>query len=207
LASAGQVELHLTARGRDAAEAEAANESLAEKLRKVLGKKIFSETGESLEDVLGRMLSERSLSLAVAESCTGGLIMHRLTEVSGSSRYLERGFVTYSNESKVELLDVPEDLIRTYGAVSEEVAQSMASGARRRAGTDLAVAVTGIAGPTGGSVEKPVGLVFIAVCDENGCVVRRLQIPGGRPQVKWWSSQAALNLLRLRLIKENRPDH
>jgi nicotinamide-nucleotide amidase len=203
LASAGQVELHLIARGSDADEADAANETLAKKLRAVLGKKIFSEAGESLEEVLGRMLSERSLSLAVAESCTGGLITHRLTEVSGSSRYFERGFVTYSNESKVELLEVPEDLIRTHGAVSEEVAESMAEGARKRAGTDLGVAVTGIAGPTGGSAAKPMGLVFIAVCDVRGSVVRRLQIPGDRSQVKWWSSQAALNLLRLHLIKQS----
>jgi nicotinamide-nucleotide amidase len=111
--------------------------------------------------------------------------------------------VTYSNESKVELLEVPEDLIRTHGAVSEEVAESMAEGARKRAGTDLAVAVTGIAGPTGGSAAKPMGLVFIAVCDVRGSVVRRLQIPGDRSQVKWWSSQAALNLLRLHLIKQS----
>ncbi|MEE9180517.1 MAG: CinA family nicotinamide mononucleotide deamidase-related protein, partial [Vicinamibacteria bacterium] len=203
LASPGQVEIRLTARASTATEADAANEELASKLREVLGTKIFSEEGEPLEEVVGRLLSERSLSLAVAESCTGGLIAHRLTEIPGSSRYVERGFVTYSNESKVELLDVPDDLIRTHGAVSEEVAESMAEGARKRAGTDLAVAVTGIAGPGGGSPQKPVGLVFIAVCDERGSVVRRLQIPGGRSQVKWWSSQAALNLLRLHVLKQD----
>ena len=203
LASPGQVEIRLTARASTATEADAANEELASKLREVLGTKIFSEEGEPLEEVVGRLLSERSLSLAVAESCTGGLIAHRLTEIPGSSRYVERGFVTYSNESKVELLDVPGSLIRTHGAVSEEVAESMGEGARKRAGTDLAVAVTGIAGPGGGSPQKPVGLVFIAVCDERGSVVRRLQIPGGRSQVKWWSSQAALNSLRLHVLKQD----
>ncbi len=201
LASAGQVEIRLTARASTPTEADTGNEELASKLRDVLGTKIFSETGESLEAVVGHLLSERSLTIAVAESCTGGLIAHRLTEVPGSSRYVERGFVTYSNESKVELLGVPDALIRAHGAVSEEVAKSMAEGARNKAGTDLAVAVTGIAGPDGGSVEKPVGLVFIAVSDGKVSVVRRLRIPGARSQVKWWSSQAALNLLRLHILE------
>jgi len=204
LASPGQVELRLTARAATAGEADALNEALAKRLRDALGSRIFSEEGRSLEEVVGSMLAERSLSLAVAESCTGGLIAHRLTEVSGSSRYLERGFVTYSNQSKAELLGVDMDLIRTHGAVSQEVAESMAKGARMRAGTDLGVAVTGIAGPTGGTANKPVGLAFIAVSDESGCVARRLQLPGGRSQVKWWSSQAALDLLRMRL-KERYP--
>jgi nicotinamide-nucleotide amidase len=203
LASAGQVEIRLTARASTATEADTANEELARKLRDVLGTKIFSEKGESLEEVVGRLLSERSLTIAVAESCTGGLIAHRLTEVPGSSRYLERGFVTYSNESKVEMLDVPNDLIRARGAVSKEVAESMAEGARRKAGTDLAVAVTGIAGPQGGSADKPVGLVFIAVCDGKVSAVRRLSIPGTRSQVKQWSSQAALNLLRLHVLGQD----
>ncbi len=203
LASAGQVEIRLTARARTATEADTSNDELAKKLRDVLGRKIFSEKGETLEEVVGCLLSERSLTIAVAESCTGGLIAHRLTEVPGSSRYVERGFVTYSNESKVELLDVPRDLIRAHGAVSEEVAKSMAEGARKNAGTDLAVAVTGIAGPQGGNDEKPVGLVFIAVYDGKVSAVRRLQIPGARSQVKWWSSQAALNLLRLHVLGQD----
>ena len=203
LASAGQIEIRLTAKASTAIEADAANEELAGKLRDVLGNKIFSETGQSLEEVVGRLLSERSLSIAVAESCTGGLISHRLTEVSGSSHYLERGFVTYSNQSKVELLGVSAELIGSHGAVSEEVAKAMAEGARHKAGTDLALAVSGIAGPRGGSAEKPVGLVFIALCDEKMCTVRRLSIPGDRSQVKWWSSQAALNLLRLHMLEQN----
>ena len=205
LASPGQVEIDLVAKGRTVSEAKGLNEMLVQKMRAVLGNRIFSEEGEPLEEVVGRKLSERSLSLAVAESCTGGLITHRLTQVSGSSRYLERAFVTYSNASKVELLGVDEELIRSHGAVSHEVAESMARGARSRARTDLAIAVTGIAGPTGGSADKPVGLVFVAVCDDSGCIVQKLQIPGTRTQVKQWSSQAALDLLRWRLIGQEPP--
>jgi nicotinamide-nucleotide amidase len=205
LASAGQVELRLIGRGRSAEEADATNDALAARLREVLGKHIFSESGESLEQVVGRRLADRGLSLSVAESCTGGLVMHRLTEVPGASAYLDRGFVTYTNQSKVQLLGVPDRLIRDHGAVSEEVADAMARGAREKAGTDVGLAVTGIAGPTGGTPHKQVGLVFIALCDEKGSVVRRLQLPGGRSYVKWWSSQAALNLLRLRLLEPS--DH
>ena len=205
LASPGQVEIHLVAKAGTASEASATNEALASKIRVVLGNHIFSEAGESLEEVVGRLLAERSLSLAVAESCTGGLITHRLTEVAGSSRYVERGFVTYSNASKVELLGVDAELIRSHGAVSPEVAESMARGARTRAGTDIAIAVTGIAGPSGGTAEKPVGLVFIAVCDEGACLVHRFLFPGNRVQVKRWSSQMALDLLRWRLLGEEIP--
>jgi PncC family amidohydrolase len=123
--------------------------------------------------------------------------------VPGSSAYVERGFVTYSNESKVELLGVATDLIDEHGAVSEQVACAMATGARKRSGTDIALAVTGIAGPGGGSEDKPVGLVFIAMADEEGETVEKHQLPGGRSRIKWWTSQLALNLLRLRLLQEN----
>jgi len=206
LASPGQVEIHLNAQGRSASEADRANEALAKEMRMALGERIFSERGESLEEVVGRLLTEKSLTIALAESCSGGLISHRLTQVPGSSRYVERGFVTYSNESKVELLGVDEELLRQHGAVSHEVADAMARGARARARTDVAVAVTGIAGPAGGSAEKPVGLVFLAVSDAGGCVVRRVQFPGNRAQVKRWSSQMALDLLRWRLLGKEPPE-
>lgn len=202
LASPGQVEIRLIGRGPGADQADEVIEGLSAKLRHVLGEHIFSESGESLEHVVGMQLRESGKAIAVAESCTGGLITHRLTEIPGSSHYLERGFVTYSNASKVELLGVPEDLIRSQGAVSDQVAKAMASGARTRAGTDLGLAVTGIAGPAGASADKPVGLVFIALCDERETIVRRFQLPGGRSQVKWWTSQMALNLLRLHLLKK-----
>ncbi|MFQ5791770.1 MAG: competence/damage-inducible protein A [Acidobacteriota bacterium] len=206
LASPGQVEVRLTGRGESREDAEKAIEALASRLRQVLGRHLFSESGASLEEVLGRLLAEKGLTLAVAESCTGGLITHRLTDVPGSSVYLERGFVAYSNESKVQLLDVPESLLRQFGAVSEEVAGAMAVGARQRAGTDWALAVTGIAGPGGGSPAKPVGLVYVALTDGQSHVTRRFQFPGDRWQVKWWTSQAAMNLLRLRIAFGSEPE-
>jgi len=202
LAAAGQVELHLTAHARTAEEADARNEELAARMRQALGRHVFSESGESLEQVVGRLLAERGLTLAAAESATGGLILHRLTEVPGASSYLERGFVTYSNRSKVEMLGVAQELIQAHGAVSAEVAEAMARGARERARVDLGLAVTGIAGPTGATPEKPVGLVFVALADARGVVSERFLVPGGRRQVKWWSSQAALDLLRLSLLGE-----
>jgi len=190
----------LTAYAESAEAADAINESLASKMRAALGRHVFSENGESLEAVVGRLLAERGLTLATAESSTGGLILHRLTEVPGASRYVERGFVTYSDRSKAELLGVPESLIAAHGAVSAEVAEAMARGARERAKTDLALAVTGIAGPDGGTPEKPVGLVFLALADQSGVVIRKLALPGVRSQIKWWSSQSALDLVRLQLL-------
>jgi nicotinamide-nucleotide amidase len=200
LASAGQIEIHMTGRGRDAREADNAIETLAVQVQAALEHHIFSH-GEKLEEVLGRLLGELGKTLSVAESCTGGLIAHRLTEVPGSSRYFERGFITYSNQSKVDLLGVPEDLIREHGAVSEQVARAMARGARERGGTDMALAVTGIAGPGGGSRDKPVGLVYVALSDGAGDEVERYQLPGERFRIKRWASQLALNMLRLHLLK------
>jgi nicotinamide-nucleotide amidase len=203
LASAGQIEIHLTARSRHPSGAEDLLDELAGRIRAALGQHVFSELGETLEQVLGRLLLKAGKTVSVAESCTGGLISHRLTDVPGSSAYFERGYVTYSNESKVELLGVPMDLILSHGAVSEQVARSMATGARERGRSDIALAVTGIAGPGGGSVDKPVGLVFIAVADEKGETVERYRLPGGRSRIKLWTSQLALNMLRLRLLERN----
>lgn len=200
LAGAGQVEIQLVAHGSRADEAEIALESLASALREALGLHLFSESGTPLEEVVGHLLVESGQRLSVAESCTGGLLAHRITEVAGSSRYFERGFVTYSNESKTELLGVPEGALRAHGAVSEPVARLMALGARERARVDLAVAVTGIAGPGGGTPEKPVGLVFIAYADARGAIVRRFHLPGDRSSFKWWASQLALDTVRLSLL-------
>jgi nicotinamide-nucleotide amidase len=201
LASAGQIEIRITARGRDAREAEVAIEKLDAQLEGALGQHVFSH-GETLEEVVGRLLGEVGKTLSVAESCTGGLIAHRLTEVPGSSTYFERGFITYSNQSKVDLLGVREDLIREHGAVSEQVARAMARGARARGGTDMALAVTGIAGPGGGSPDKPVGLVYVALSDGSCDEVERYQLAGERSRIKRWASQLALNMLRLRLLKK-----
>jgi nicotinamide-nucleotide amidase len=200
LASGGQVEIRLTARGESFDEAGSLLEELRVRIRTALGHHIFSEDGELLEEVVGRLLTVTKKTISIAESCTGGLITHRLTEVAGSSRYLERGYVTYSNESKVQLLGVPEKLLTEGGAVSEDVALAMARGVRHASGTDLGLAVTGIAGPGGGSAEKPVGLVYVALSDGNVEKAHRYLLPGNRSQVKSWTAQLALNLLRMRLL-------
>jgi nicotinamide-nucleotide amidase len=140
------------------------------------------------------------LSLAVAESCTGGLIASRITDVSGSSAYFERGVIAYSNRSKTALLGVPEALILEHGAVSKEVAMAMAEGVRRAAGTAIGLATTGIAGPTGGSPEKPVGLVWVGYADEQGTVAKKFNFGDQRKRVKERASQAALELVRRRLL-------
>ena len=201
LAAPGQVEIRLTARERSAAAADALNEELAAKLRAILGEHVFSEWEESLEAVVGSLLHDAGMRIAVAESITGGLIAHRITQVSGASRYFDTGFVTYSNESKTALLGVAPDLFRRVGAVSEEVALAMARGALERASADIAVSVTGVAGPTGGSDEKPVGLVYIGLATRASARAERRQFPGERRQVKRWTAQTALDLVRLELLR------
>jgi len=145
-------------------------------------------------------LVDRGLSLATAESCTGGLISHRLTNISGSSNYFERGIVSYSNGAKVELLNVDEDLIQKYGAVSLEVCRQMAAGVRAVSSTDIGLSVTGIMGPTGASENKPVGLVYIGICDENVCSVKKFVFGDDRLFNKEKTSQAALDLLRRHIL-------
>ena len=200
LASAGQIEIRLVARGGSAEEARAANTAVAVRLRAVLGEHIFSEREQSLEMVVNGLLERKAMRLTLAESLTGGLIAHRVTQVPGASRVFDQGVVTYSNESKTRLLGVDPALFERVGAVSEEVAEAMAVGARERAYADLGLAVTGIAGPSGGSDSKPVGLVFIGLAWEGGSRAWRFQFPGDRRQVKRWTSQAALNLVRLHLM-------
>jgi nicotinamide-nucleotide amidase len=201
LAAPGQVEIRLTARERSAEAADALNEELLSKLRAILGEHVFSEREESLEAVVGSLLLEAGMRIAVAESITGGLIAHRITQVAGASRYFDTGFVTYGNESKTALLGVEPDLFRRVGAVSEEVAIAMARGALERASADIAVSVTGIAGPTGGSDEKPVGLVYIGLATGESARAERRQFPGERRQVKRWTAQTALDLARRELLR------
>ena len=153
-----------------------------------------------MEEVVGRSLAISGFTLAVAESCTGGLIAERLTNVPGSSKYFVEGLVTYSNESKQRLLGVDKKLIREFGAVSQQVARDMARGVRHRAKTDFGLAVTGIAGPGGGTQEKPVGLIFIALADDAHTEHKRFVLPGDRELIRWRASQAALDMLRRRLI-------
>jgi nicotinamide-nucleotide amidase len=200
LAMPGQVELHLTLRAHDreagAARVRAARQALAA----ALGPDVFSADGRSMEEVVGAMLADRVLTISAAESCTGGLILSRLTDVPGSSRYVLGGAVAYSNESKTELANVPPALIAEHGAVSEAVAVALADGIRARTGSSLALGVTGIAGPGGGSPQKPVGTVAIALTGgELEPKVRLFSFFGGRPQVKFQASQAALDMVRRRL--------
>lgn len=153
-----------------------------------------------MEEIVGLRLTVGGYTIAVAESCTGGLIAERLTDVAGSSSYFIEGVVSYSNDSKTRTLGVKPLLLRKHGAVSAPVAEAMAEGIKKRAGTDFGLAVTGIAGPGGGSEEKPVGLVFIALASEVKTEHRKLMLPGDRQLVRWRASQAALDLLRRRLI-------
>jgi competence/damage-inducible protein CinA-like protein len=196
LSAPGQVELHLTAAGSTAAEVEERLEALGAGIRGLLGGRIFSEDGRELPVVVASLLRERGLSLSVAESCTGGLLATRLTDVSGSSAFFERGFVTYSNRSKVELLGVSADLIEAQGAVSEAVAAAMAAGARRSAGSDIGVGITGIAGPDGGTPEKPAGTVCLALDGAAGTRVRTALFPGDRERVRYQATQSVLDMLR-----------
>ncbi|HEY3027683.1 MAG TPA: competence/damage-inducible protein A [Pyrinomonadaceae bacterium] len=200
LFNSSEVEIHLSAHGRSEAEAETLLDNLSEKIEDKLGNSIFAFRGETMEQVVGLKLSVGGFTVAVAESCTGGLIAQRLTDVPGSSKYFVEGVVTYSNASKTRLLGVDRKLILAEGAVSAAVAEAMAEGVRNGAGTDFGLAVTGIAGPDGGTEEKPVGLVFVALADDAHTEHRRLTLPGDRHLVRWRASQAALDLLRRRLI-------
>ena len=195
-----EIEIHLTAQGKTEQEAELLLDGLAGQIEERLGNAIFAFRGERMEEVVGLRLAVTGFTLAVAESCTGGLVAQRLTEVPGSSVYFREGVVAYSNEAKVRLLGVPSDLIAEYGAVSAPVAEAMAEGVRERADTDFGIGVTGIAGPGGGTEEKPVGLVYIALSDDAHTEHRKLLLPGDRQLIRWRASQAALDLLRRRLI-------
>jgi nicotinamide-nucleotide amidase len=203
LASLGQIELHLTACCAARADAEAALDRAVEQVKAVMGLHVYSTDGRALEEVLGEMLATRKFTIAVAESCTGGLIASRLTDVPGSSRYVERGVVTYSNASKIELLGVPEDTIAAHGAVSEPVATAMAEAVRTRSHVDFGIGVTGIAGPDGGTPEKPVGMVCIAAASAAGTRVRTFRFVGGREMVKFQASQAALDMVRRTLLESS----
>jgi nicotinamide-nucleotide amidase len=195
-----EVEIQLTANGRTDQEANALLDRVSEQLEERLGKAIFSFAGETMEEVVALKLSVGRYSLAVAESCTGGLIAQRLTALPGASKFFIEGVVSYSNESKTRTLSVEPMLLLEHGAVSAPVAEAMAEGVRSRAGTDFGLSVTGIAGPDGGSEEKPVGLVYIALADDAHTEHRKLKLPGDRHLIRWRASQAALDLLRHRLI-------
>jgi len=200
LATTTGIEVHLTASGASVDEAEHLLEELANQIEDELGHYVFALQGETLEEVVGRMLMIKRYTLAVAESCTGGLISKRLTDIPGSSRYFLGGVVAYSNRAKAEVLGVPRELIEAHGYASQEVAESCAIHVKERLGSTIGLAVTGIAGPEGGTPEKPVGLVFIALADDVHVESHKLHLPGDRERVRELASQAALHLLRQRLL-------
>ncbi len=209
LPGAGAVRLRLTATGQESAAVEARLDRLEAHLRRRIGAYVYGRDSDSLEAVLGRLLAERGLRVAVAESCTGGLVLHRLTNVPGSSAYVVGGVVAYSNEVKQQRLGVAARALEQEGAVSEAVARQMARGVRRSLGADLGLATTGIAGPTGGTPEKPVGTVWIACADAGGEAARLLHFGQDREQNKERSATAVLELARRRLLEaapENEPD-
>jgi nicotinamide-nucleotide amidase len=200
LASLGQIELHLSARSRSRHEVEAALESATRQVCDALGSDVYSTDGRPLEAVVGDLLASQRLRIAVAESCTGGLVTSRLTDVAGSSRYVQQSVVAYANEAKVSLLGVPMSVIDEHGAVSEPVAAAMAAGVRERARVDVAVGITGVAGPGGGTAAKPVGMVAVAALTPGQARARTFQFSGDRELVKFQASQAALDMVRRMLM-------
>ncbi len=194
------VRLRITVVGEDADDAENQLTRIEQQIRAKVGQYIYGTENDTLEEVVARLLIDRGLTIAVAESCTGGLISNRLTNVSGSSKYYERGFITYSNGSKVEHLKIDEDLLIKYGAVSLEVARLMAEGVKAVSGTDIGIAATGIMGPTGSTFDKPVGLVYIGFCDSKICTAREFRFGDDRLLNKDRTSQAALDMIRRNLL-------
>jgi nicotinamide-nucleotide amidase len=200
LAGRGEVQLHLKTRAESPEAALQRVDQLAEEIENELGDFVFSDNGDSLEQIVGYFLQMRAATLAVAESCTGGLVAERVTSVSGSSRYFAGGAVVYSNDLKTDFAGVPAELIKAHGAVSREVAAALAEGIRKRCGTTLGIGVTGVAGPGGGTPEKPVGLVFLALASEQGTEVVERNFPGDRERIRWFASQQALDLVRRKLM-------
>lgn len=201
LAKPGQVEVRLTARGKNREEAERLLKELGDQIDHELDEFIFARSEQSLEEVVGMYLVMKNATISTAESCTGGLLAERLTNVTGSSRYFMSGVICYSNESKMELAGIPPLLLEMQGAVSAEIATGLAEGIRARANTTIGIGITGIAGPTGGSPEKPVGTVHIAVATSTGTLHRQFLYPGDREKVRWQASQAALDMVRRELMK------
>ena len=200
LAKPGDIEIHLRARMASQSEAEAVLDELTPKIEELLGDRIYSRDGAVLEATVGRLLKVRNETVSVAESCTGGLLGQRFTSVAGSSAYFLGGFLTYTNEMKVSLLGVSEELLAQHSAVSEPAAAAMANGARRRTGSTWALSVTGYAGPDGGTEADPVGVIYIGLAGPNGTVVRRLQMIPERDRVRQMGATAALDFLRKNLV-------
>jgi nicotinamide-nucleotide amidase len=207
LAGQGKVRLRITTRAATQEEAEEKIAPVEKEILSRLGDYYFGEDDETLESAVGRLLEERGATLALAESCTGGLLAKRMTDRAGSSAYLMEGLVTYSNEAKERLLGVPNALLVEHGAVSEPVARAMAEGVREAAGTDYGLSVTGVAGPDGGTEEKPVGLVFVGLSDADGTVAERLDLSAwsrSREAIRERSANRAFDFLRHRILEKNK---
>jgi nicotinamide-nucleotide amidase len=196
LAGMGEIQIHLRTWSKDGDAAEQMLSELVGYITQALGESIFTVSGQSMEEIVAAELTRNRATIAVAESCTGGLLAERLTRIPGSSSYFLGGVVCYSNEMKTAWADVPMALIEARGAVSPEVAQALATGIRLRTGAALGIGITGIAGPGGGTPEKPVGLVHIALADAAGCTERAARFPGDRERIRWFASQTALDMVR-----------
>lgn len=200
LANAGEVQIHLKARAETLEEAQALVDDLAEELEDELEERIFATRGESLEEIVGYYLQMRNATVAVAESCTGGMLAQRITSVAGSSRYFLGGAVVYANQLKTSFASVPPKLIEEHGAVSKQVAAALAEGIRGETDATLGVGVTGIAGPGGGTPEKPVGRVYVALADGRKTEVQERTLPGTRELIRRWTTQLALDMIRRKLM-------
>lgn len=201
-ASLGELQIRITAKAEDEAAAHDLIAPIEAAIRQRIGSAIYGIDADTIPGVLGQLLRERGYQLALAESCTGGLLGSMITDVPGSSDYFGAGYITYSNAAKQSMLEVPMQLIAEHGAVSAACAQAMAAGARRASGADVGIAITGIAGPDGGSAEKPVGTVYIAVDAPEGELVEELALRGDRAAIRARSAKTAINLARLLLLGE-----
>ncbi len=198
------VDIRITIESEDQDKAQEKLDEYEGKIKEILSYLVYGTDEQTLEEVVGKLLLERKKTIAVAESCTGGMIGVKITNVSGSSQYFERGVVTYSNGAKIQLLNIPKAMIEKYGAVSEETAILMAEGVRKLAGTDYGLSVTGIAGPTGGTKQKPVGLVYLGFAHENDSFAEKFIFGQDRRSNRERAAQAALNLVRLFLVNSQR---
>jgi nicotinamide-nucleotide amidase len=203
LAGAGDIQIHLRARCGAAAEADALLADVASTIELLLGDRVYSRNGETMEAVVGNLLRQNHSTISVAESCTGGLLGERLTSQAGSSDYFVGGFITYSNEMKIELLGVSPEILTEHGAVSKECAEAMAVGARRRTNSTYALSITGIAGPDGGTDSKPVGTTYIGLADPAGTEILKRQFIGDRARIRSFASQIALDFLRRRVTRRS----
>lgn len=195
----GVITLHIIATAKDKGQAQEMAEKDEKTLRNILGELIYGTGEQTLAEVVGAKLAQQKKTIAIAESCTGGTLAKLLTDIPGASRYFTYGWVTYSDIAKIKELGVEADLIKEDGAVSYRIAEAMARGARKRAGADFAIGITGIAGPGGGSEQKPVGLVYISIDSDSGCETKRFIFPYDRDFIRLRAAQTALNMLRLKL--------